>query len=265
MTLFGDGRKSFLLHRDSHGFFQDTDTVYAEYQHALGTASEELEAKLKEINYSPKQVAFFRRVRPNFNDPMTLYYVLSAMVEQRRGTYIRPTYLVSHLNKVAKMYLWDTGLVGRMLAGIWEACRQNYMETDDRDMEYIPSRTGDGEVIPDDKRLKSLPVALGRDAQGKYYVVDPKGGNEGFLWLLAFRDIAHKLAYKALIAEYQGELEAEMGKFNIPYQYYVGISPDPIRSAQAFRFNAVPRNAPRPVAPDYEAAIAEMEAAHVIA
>jgi hypothetical protein len=188
---------------------------------------------------------FRRKMRPNFNDPMVLYHVLHYLVESAPGSYIRPTYLAAMLNESEPQFYWTTDIVGRILAGIWEVCWLTYLDEEDEDgMRYIATKHGPDESgyeapIEESVRMHELPFAMGRDAKGKYYVIDPFKTYEGRFWLIKWRDMAWGWAYDAYMAEREGGLGANMWKEKTPAYAYIDPSPDPVLSAQAFRHSMV--------------------------
>jgi hypothetical protein len=231
-----DRQKSFPMHRDGHALVIDNSGIDTITRRAVSEGVESIQRTFENENPFKRFPNFFRKMSPNFNDPMVLYYLLDALYITQPGSYIRVPYVTQYLNDARPMYAWTVDLVGRMMAGLWETAIENYLDEVDGDgMEYIPSKNGDGEEIPEAKRLKHLPFALGRDSSGKYYVIDPDGTIEGRLWLLRFRMIAGDLAYRARVDEQDGHIGAGMAKCHTPASYYIPISPDPIGSAQFFR------------------------------
>ena len=231
-----DRQKAFPNHRDAFSLVPDPVGMEALTKRAIEGGIESVERSFEDVNPHRRFPKFYRKHTPNFNDPMVLYYLLDALYTSQPGTYLRPTYISARLSKTAPMYAWNVDAVGRMMAGLWEACIENYLDAeDDQGMEYIPSTRGDGREIPDKFRMRHLPLARGRDAMGKYYVLDPDMTIEGRLWILKFRKVAADLSYKAMMDEKDGDLGAGMGKTFLPSTFYLSLSPDPIGSAQYFR------------------------------
>ncbi len=235
-------KKTYPIHKDAHQYIWDADAPLLEYQDALSKDIESINAAFENVStVNPRTPTLYRKQHPNFNDPMTLYYLLTALLETKRGIYIRPSYLVGRLDVIAPQWLWDTAIVGRMVAGLWEACIENYLdEEDDKGMPYVMPNHGNDTPRDEKDRLRDLPFAMGRDVRGKYYVIDPQNGNEGILWLLQFRLTARKLSLQAMQREVDGVLGYNQGKAVVPSAIYLEWSPDPIRSGQAYQYSQTP-------------------------
>ena len=240
-----DRMKAYPSHRDPFAFTMGNGLYKDQFDSLMADGPESFKRSFEEKKPFIKVPRFYRKMKPNFNDPMTLYYILDILVDSAPNTYIRPTYLVPYLNERAPMFYWTVDLVGRMMAGLWECSIQTYLdEEDEGGMLYIADKTGDGEDIPQARRMRQLPFALGRDGRGKYYVVDPNNGVEGRFWLIEFRRRIIRLCYEAMQAERDGDLGKHKATNNTPLDFYIGLSPDPILSAQAFRANQAPTSMP---------------------
>jgi len=195
--------KTFPLHYDTRMFSPDP--------HGLAQAIEELKAiptVLDIIGERPWQEwpvrRLYRKHKAAFNDPICLLAVLETMLNAQRGTYIRPEYLLVPLGAEWMLYHWDNRVLGRMLSGIFIACKEDY-----------------GNNFDD----TTSPIGKGRDSRGTYYVVDPKGGNEGIAWLLQARKKAISLGHALMAAEQSGAYGAWAGSedlqnFNQPGDLY---------------------------------------------
>ena len=226
--------KAYPSHRDGFSFAVEPDCAPRVWNQWMENANPSFKTSFSDINPFQKWPRFYRKLQPNFNDPMVLFYMLDALVQSREYTYIRPSELVSYLNNVAPMYFWTTDLVGRIISGIYEASVETFLDEDDeRGMAYVPSMSGDKVPLTDEQRKRLLPFAKGRDGRGKYYIIDPQNGGAGRLWLLKFRHIAAQHAFKAMQMEADGDLGANQGKAQSPGVYYTSMSPDPISSAQS--------------------------------
>ena len=227
-------RKTFPSHGDAFSYQPDPEAGKVSFNLVAEQGNPTFVENMQGVQPFRKVPNFFRRSKPNFNDPMAVWFVLDALVKSAAHTYIRSQYLAPFLQNTSPQFSWNTDNTGRILAGLWETHRETYLdEEDEGGMLYIPDRTGDGEPIPEEKRLHMLPFALGRDGRGKYYVIDPQNGHEGRLWLLKFQYIMGREAEKAMRAEAGGELGAFQGKAQTPSAWYLSLAPDPVQSAQA--------------------------------
>lgn len=182
------------------------------------------------VNLIPPGRSFYHREPAQFNDPRVLYLVLDTVVKSMEKQYIRPNYVAQYLGQRFSQYYWSSVAVGRVLAGIHAACVETY---------------GIGETPEDDPYVeedKWMPFAQGRDGVSRYYVIDPHGGNEGRLWLMACRRRMFELAEYQQRSEGGGRRDEYYGKGNAAAVTYndaltsdgwlVGLGP--IRTKHAF-------------------------------
>lgn len=165
----------------------------------------------------------YRKQHSSYNDPICIFYVADALLKVPRGHYVRPRYMIPYLRESFPQYYWSENSVGRIVAGIHGACKEMYDEhlVDPQTNEY------------DDKRT---PFASGRDSKGRYYVIDPKGGTEGVLWLTALRSNAFKWSRLLMTAEANGDFENEYtGTQNTGREFVMEFAPDPIRGGLAYQ------------------------------
>jgi hypothetical protein len=225
-----DRRKIFPFHRDQQGYTGDASIVrdtIVDLSENGGEQSQEALKKHGSLNRRGDRSAMFHRTKNSFNDPLSVYFVLDAIVESARGVYLRPSYLVHYLNDHVPQIWWNNGVVGRIMAGFSHLCMQLYFD-DDFSNEYLLEEHRD-------EAAKKAPFAQGRDAQGRFYVVDPEGGDEGLLWLLQARQIWLDLAIVSMQDDAAGTPGENWGKAEAPYDYFVEHLDEPVRDAKAFR------------------------------
>ena len=225
MALFKPQRARYPIHEDNFVFSPDVKV-----QPGVITRLKE-EERFPEEQMAGYQLAvahqntLYRKKPATFNDPIAIFYVLDAILRTPRGHYVRPRQLIPYLREQHKQYYWSETSVGRIVAGIHGACKEVY----------------DGDWTVDANREEFddslVPFASGRDSKGRYYVIDPKGGTEGILWLTALRSNAYKKARLLMTAESSGDFEAEgiLGHSVIGWDYILEWAPDPIRSATAYQ------------------------------
>lgn len=229
MARFQPQRASFPLHEDNFQYSPDVRVQPG----VLASLKEE--GRYPEEEMAPYLVAvahgnsLYRKKQATFNDPIAIFYVLDAILKTPRGHYIRPRYLIPYLRDNHRQYYWSEVSIGRIVAGIHGTCREVYEE-------HIEMDTGTDE--------KFLPFASGRDSKGRYYVVDPKGGSEGILWLTAFRSNAHKQSRLLMTAEASGDFEAEgiLGHSVVGWDYMLEFAPTAIRSVSAYHAQTHPND-----------------------
>jgi hypothetical protein len=120
----------------------------------------------------------------------------------QRGLYIRPHYLLPELQRDYPQYWWNNRALGRILSGISAANGEDYL-------------------MGHESQARNRPIGKGRDAKGVYYCIDPKGGNEGILWLLRAREKTMKLALGVMEAEQRGTFDFSLGTEAQPSEQYV--------------------------------------------
>lgn len=226
MAEFKPQRARFPIHTDNLQYVPDMKVLPGELQRLRDESrfpEEEMRGYNAIINANNR---LYRKSAVNFNDPIAVFYVLDALLKVQRGHYIRPRYMVPYLRESHKQYYWTEAAVGRIVAGVWESCRQLY------DEEYC---SFDGEYDE-----SYLPFARGRDSKGRYYVVDPKNGTEGILWLTAFRSNAYKRAQMLMSAELAGEGDEALTHAVVGYDALMEYAPDPIRTPMAYHAQLEP-------------------------
>ena len=199
MGVFQKRAKMFNQHTDGHQFY--TDIVGREDQ--LKAVQElDIEAINEAFGTSfwpkTKPERPYRLLKAQFNDPVCVYALLDLLVRSRKGIYIRGEYLEDMLTREYPQYVWQGSTIGRMMAGLKAVCAQEYY------------------TIPEEE----LPFAKGRDARGKYYVIDPRGGDEGWLFLLKCRKIAAIRVQEMMQAQRQGDVECWNSGFTQPSVLY---------------------------------------------
>ncbi len=200
-----------------------------------GTAATQ---KYGALNERADQYSLYHKVPASFNDPMSVYFVLDALVNSARGTYLRPTYIVAFLRVHIGQFYWSNGVVGRIMAGLNGVCREVYLKEEGN--AYIidshgRQRDGSEPEIEEDEREHHLPFAQGRDSKGRYYVIDPQGGNEGLLWLLQCRKLFLREARQSMKDDDTGRFRENWGGELGPTEYYYQQIDGPARTAVAFR------------------------------
>lgn len=221
MAVFTPQRAAFPLHQDNYAFIPDSKVLPG----VLAQLREE--ERMPDIGDLRLEVhnppTFFHKSPASFNDPMSIFYVVNAMLLSQRGHYIRPTYLVPYLRDHVHQFYWSSNVVGRIVAGVQMACSLMYED--------------EGHAIQNGQYDATwLPIGKGRDSHGAYYVLDPRGGDEGLLWLAGLRDGAFKLSRRLLAAERDGVFEEEgvTGKGVVAHEFIMEMAPNPIRSASAY-------------------------------
>lgn len=160
--------KQFVLHADAHQYYPD---IGALKQTILQAQEADMDVLNKAFGASwypePRVKRLYRKNKAKFNDPICVYAVIELLLQSQPGVYLRPEYFLDILAREYPLYHWTSDTVGRLLSGLHTACGTEYF----------------------DAPVHQLPFDKGRDARGKYYVIDPMGGNEGRLWLLRCRNI----------------------------------------------------------------------------
>ena len=230
MAKFQPQRAAFPLHQDNFQYSPDV-RVQPGVLRNLKDEGRYPEDEMEGYNVAPPQDnGLYRKKQATFNDPIAIFYVLSAILKTPRGHYIRPRYLIPYLRDNHRQYYWSEVSIGRIVAGIHGTCKEMYEE-------HIEMDTGTDE--------KFIPFASGRDSKGRYYVVDPKGGTEGILWLTAFMSNAHKRSRLLMAAEAAGDFEAEgiLGHSVVGWDYMLEFAPSPIRSVEGYHAQTHPDKA----------------------
>lgn len=225
-----DKRKIFPHHHDGGGYNADEYVVEELIATETEKGGESTQYALKSHGVlsrrgNPRQM--YHRSKNSFNDPLSVYFVLDAICESKRGIYLRPAYLVHYLNDNVPQIWWNNAVVGRIMAGFFHLCTENYWN-DDIDNEYLKAHdTEQAQILQ--------PFAMGRDSKGRFYVLDPEGGNEGLLWMLQARQTWLILAMDSIADDRDGRPGANWGKENAPTDYYMEHHPARARNAKAFR------------------------------
>ena len=185
--------KAYPLHQDVGQYYSDPAAIREQIDIAqdIDSVKERFDGAFFP---RPDLKRYYRRHKFQMNDPIGLYFVVDMLCQQQRGTYIRPQYLSTALTPQQPLYYWDNRALGRALSGLWSACLEEY-------------RQPNGAALDP----KWLPLARGRDARGVYYCLDPKGGNEGVLWLLRCRKVLMRHAKTVMNAEASGNFDFTLG------------------------------------------------------
>jgi hypothetical protein len=236
-----DGRRVFPHHRDGNGYMGDPFILEATVSELEGKelpADTDILQRHGVLNVKPDPQSLYHRPPNSFNDPISVYFVLDALVQARRGSYIRPSYVVRWLSDTVPQIYWSNGVVGRIMAGFYHLCEEMYIN-DDMENEYLlPEKEGTedewlGHVLEAKRRL--LPFAQGRDSRGRFYVVDPEGGNEGLVWLMMARRIWLDFAEQAMVDDGDGHHGRNWGSEQAPTDYFMEHMGERARPARAFR------------------------------
>lgn len=231
----GDSRRVFPHHRDGYSYTGDPFVVEATIQDVKVKGTEAGADALRDfgpLNERAVRENLFHRTPNSFNDPMAVYFVLDAICESRRGIYLRPIYLVHFLTEQVPQFYWSVGVVGRIMAGFYHQCEEMYINDDIND-DYIHV----DEDVEDkhDAALRLLPFSQGRDSRGRFYVLDPEGGDEGLLWMLQARQKFLKEAMKAQEDDGVGKYKENWGKWSAPTDYFAEFMEHRTRPAGAYR------------------------------
>jgi len=182
--------KMYPLHYDAWQYYPDHAAVQEAVDNAFeGEVQEIVQGLGRDPLRPPKYKRPYRKIKAQFNDPICTFALTDLLIQMQRGIYVRPGYLRDLLNNRWPQYVWSNSLVGRMLAGMVRVCQSMYPEV--------------GE--------KETPLARGRDSKGNYWVIDPKGGNEGLLWLVRARRIFADLCGELMDREAVMRVEALEG------------------------------------------------------
>jgi len=223
-----DKRKVFPLHTDQYQFqtdFRAVGAVIEEIHEREAESGLEALQKYGALNERPESKTLFHKAVNSFNDPISVYFVLDALVTSERATYLRPSYLVAYLRRQVPQFKWTIGVVGRILAGFNAMAEELYLVDSD---EHIVADDSDAA-----KRL--LPFAQARDSQSRFYVIDPEGGDEGLLWLMQCRKIWLDLALQSMEDDDRNQPKANWGNEYSPAEYYMNHIEEPARNAVAYR------------------------------
>jgi hypothetical protein len=230
MAVFTPQRAAYPLHQDNYIFQPDAKVLSGVIDQLKeeGRWPEELE----QYRFSFKDHrGFFHKTQASFNDPMSIFYVLDMVVKSQRGHYIRPGYLTPALRDLVPAFYWNANVVGRILAGIQVACEWEYGS--DHAIQSHENENGERAEAYD---KTWVPFAKGRDAKGAYYVIDPRGGNEGLLWLAALRSRFYQLSEMLMRNEQAGEFDPEgiIGKGMVAHDFISEHAPGAIRSKAGY-------------------------------
>lgn len=235
--VFPKKAKNFPLHTDGYAYVPDRSAPQ-ECVDEIFDKGTEISADLKEdwpdLLHPPVHKTWFHRVMASFNDPLAVYFVLDALTHSMRGIYLRPLYVCHYLQQAAPQFYWDPSLVGRIMSGLETTCWRAYVEYQ-APGEYIPAEHGDGTALTEDEMRIEIPFAKGRDSKGKYYVLDPRGGDEGLLWLLQARERFYELSKTMLDGEKQGDWTSGRGKALTPVDWYYEVIEEPARDVPEFQ------------------------------
>ena len=194
--------KAFPLHYDAWQYYPDHSVALEELASLQEDGPEAVWAQMGDKPLkAPKYKHLYRKIKAGFNDPICHYALLDILVQMQRGLYLRPGYIKDVLNNRWPQYVWSNQLIGRMLGGLSRLCARVYMECE----------------------KNSVPFTRGRDGKGNYWVVDPKGGNEGLLWLVKARDIFLGLGEAVMDREAVMRvevLEASTYEYQRPEEFY---------------------------------------------
>lgn len=232
--------KAFPLHYDAWQYYPDHAAADAELRSIIENGPDAVRDMVGlDVLREPKYKHLYRKIKAGFNDPICHYALFDLLIQMQRGIYIRPGYLKDLLNNRWPQYVWSNQLIGRMLGGLSRLHGKIYSEVSDRE----------------------TPFARGRDGKGNYWVVDPKGGNEGLLWLLLARRIFLQLAENVMDREAVMRvevLEASTYEYQRPEAFYQDHLVFRIRNEDNYRASWRPdedfgrtTSAPKPVRSPY--------------
>lgn len=179
-------------------------------------ASPQVQADFAERSGLTGPMPYYPLVPITFNDPRVCEIVVDYCLMTDVQTYVRAIHACNHLKGAYPQWYWDVSVMGRVLAGIRSACEEDY-----RNANSWVEDPGD------------IPFAMGRDGMGRFYVIDPLGGNEGRLWLWALRGVLHKLAAQQQFADLMGEFKAHHAH-DVNAGWLSEVSPGPIRTKDAY-------------------------------
>ena len=206
--------KAFPLHYDAWGYSPDHHAARLELEEGVPDAV--LEALPPHPLREPKHKHLYRKIKAGFNDPICHYALIDLLLQMQRGIYIRPGYLKDLLNNRWPQYVWSNQLLGRMLGGLSRHIAKVYTEVSERE----------------------TPIARGRDGKGNYWVIDPKGGNEGLFWLIRAREVYLKLAEDIMAREAVMRvevLEESVHDYQKPEEFYAEVLSFRIREDPYYR------------------------------
>jgi hypothetical protein len=234
-----DGRRVFPHHRDEHRMYIPEPFVVeanvAELQEKGLPNDLDILTRHGDLQKRADPQMLYHRPPNSFNDPMSVYFVLDAICESRRGTYLRPWYLVDYLNRQVPQIHWTAGVVGRIMSGFFHLCEEMYINDDVVDEYLLPKQEFDTAEERHEAQLRVLPFAQGRDSLGRFYVLDPEGGNEGLLWMLMARRIWLELAEQAMVDDGDGHHGRNWGGEQAPTDYFMAHFSERAREARPFR------------------------------
>ena len=135
---------------------------------------------------------FFEKSKAKYNDPRVCWQILDAVCKSKPNTYIRPSNMAFFLDQTQGQWLWGSGVIGRLLGGLKDLAVLNY-----------GSGRSDGKSW--EEKDKWLPFAGNRDGKGAYFILDPKGGNEGRIWAMTIRGEMKMIAAAQQRADQRGD------------------------------------------------------------
>ena len=223
MAKFTPQRARFPLHTDNFQFSPDVRVQPGVIEQARSEGRLPAEMEHHNIALAPKN-GLYRKSHASYNDPIAVLYVVDAILKTPRGHYIRPRYLIPYLRQQHMQYFWSETSVGRIVAGIYGAIVFDVYE------EHILN-----ENMSSQADTEKAPFASGRDSKGRYYVVDPLGGNEGILYLTALRNAAYKRGQLLMLAEQNGDFESEYaGSAKVGWEAILEYAPTAIRGKTGY-------------------------------
>jgi hypothetical protein len=242
MGVFAGKAKTFPYHVDGLAYYPDMEAVTRELTDIESKDTDSGKMALS-VHGSLKERAdpysLYHKVPASFNDPISVYFVLDVIVNSQRGIYLRPAYVTAFLREHIGQFYWSTGVVGRIMAGLSTVCADVYLN-EQPEGEYLVTERGprkDGAAVAFDEEdlYHHVPFANGRDSHGRYYVLDPQGGNEGLLWLLQARKLFLQEARQSMRDDGVGRNRDNWGNENSAADYYAQHLGAPARSGIAFK------------------------------
>jgi hypothetical protein len=250
MVTNGDGRrrgsvgrpKRYRAHQDRGALVLRPDTS-SRLLHWLDTeASPALQQKFEERGGLLAKPDLYPVVPITFNDPRCCMLVVDACFQSEPQSYLRAADVCSYLKPQYPQWYWDVTVMGRILSGIRSACEEDYRNAN----RYVED--------PGD-----LPFAMGRDGRGRYYVIDPLGGNEGRLWLWTLKGALMGQSMRQMFSDQMGEFKAHHAHDNNA-GWLSEVAQGPVRTKEAYEAQLVLEAGadvvpgawrPIPTSPDY--------------
>lgn len=234
MAKFQPQRAAYPIQKDMYRVIPDWKVLPGVYQQMVD--DDNLPANAEGLKVELPKGRLYHKTPASFNDPISVVYVLDALLKVPRGHYVRPSYLVPILTDDHPQMYWSANVVGRILAGIHVVCDEEY-GMDGYTLRKVRKNAEDGSEHREVNDEKWLPFANGRDSKGKYYVIDPQGGNEGLLWLARMRENAYKAARALMVAEAAGDFEPEgvVGSGVVANEFIGVLAPPPIRTPTGYQ------------------------------